>query len=320
MKKFLSMIVLASIVVACSDDPKIDVNVGRKIDILAKTELTRTQLGTDGFQLLWEPNETIGVFGNATTNAEFKSSNTEAAATATFSGEVAENDNTLMAYYPYVEGATSLGAIPFTLATEQMQTGDVPAIADNDLKFGQLVDQGGNTYTCTFQQCFSLVKLTVNLTNCDKVDGYYLESLWLQSEDAVLTGDFNLNMSTKVISVGEATCDNVNLEFTDRPALTGEIKGWVIINPNVPAESTINVLLTAVDENGENPITATAELKTLQALEAGCAYNIPLESEFMTFQVISLSTSEINFEADGGVETVTLTSDYENIELSLIHI
>lgn len=313
MKKFLSMIVLASIVVACSDDPEIDANVGRKIDIFAKTELTRTQLGADELQLLWEPNETIGVFGNATTNAEFRSSNTEAAETATFSGEVAENDNTLMAYYPYMEGATNLGAIPFTLATDQEQTGNVPALAANDLKFGQLEDQGNNKYACTFQQCFSLVKLTVNLTNCDKVAGYHLESLWLQSEGAVMTGDFTLNMSTGALSVGEATSDNVNLEFTDKPALTDEIKGWVILNPNVAAGSTINVLLTAVDENGENPITATAELETLQALEAGCAYNIPLEAEFMKFQVISLSTSEINFEANGGVETVTVTSDYEDI-------
>ena len=55
MKKFLSMIVLASIVVACSEDPEIDANVSRKIDIFAKTELTRTQLGTDGLQLLWDP-------------------------------------------------------------------------------------------------------------------------------------------------------------------------------------------------------------------------------------------------------------------------
>ncbi len=313
MKKFLSMIVLASIVVACSEDPEIDANVSRKIDIFAKTELTRTQLGTDGLQLLWGPNETIGVFGDVTKNAEFNSSNTEAVETTTFSGEITENDNTLLAYYPYVEGATNLGAIPFTLATDQEQTGNVPALAVNDLKFGKLVDQGDNKYACTFQQCFSLVKLTVSLANCDMVSGYHLESLWLQSEDAVMTGDFYLNMSTGALTVGEATCDNVNLEFTDKPALTDEITGWVILNPNVDAESTINVLLTAVDANGENPITATAELKTLQALEAGCAYNIPLDAEFLKFQVITLSTSEINFEANGGVETVTVTSDYENI-------
>ena len=313
MKKFLSMIVLASIVVACSEDPEIDANVSRKIDIFAKTELTRTQLGTDGLQLLWGPNETIGVFGDVTKNAEFNSSNTEAVEATTFSGEIAENDNTLLAYYPYVEGATNLGAIPFTLATDQTQTGNVPALAVNDLKFGKLVDQGDNKYACTFQQCFSLVKLTVSLTNCDMVSGYHLESLWLQSDDAVMTGDFSLNMSTGALTVGEATCDNVNLEFTDKPALTDEITGWVILNPNVAAESTINVLLTAVDANGENPITATAELKTLQALEAGCAYNIPLNAEFLKFQVITLSTSEINFEANGGVETVTVTSDYENI-------
>jgi hypothetical protein len=55
MKKFLSMIVLASIVVACSDDPEIDANVSRKIDIFAKTELLVLSSALTGSNFCGDP-------------------------------------------------------------------------------------------------------------------------------------------------------------------------------------------------------------------------------------------------------------------------
>lgn len=314
MKKLFTLIAMVSIAVACNEDPLVENPAIRNVEIVASNAQVRTQLGADELTLLWEPNESIGVFGNATVNAEFESANTEAAESTTFSGAITQDDNSLVAYYPYVENATNVAAIPFTLATEQAQADGVPALAENDLKYGVLEESGENRFTCAFQQCFALVKFTIDVANSEKVKDMYLDNVWLQADDAALTGNFVLNAKKGELAAGDVTADNVNLYFTSRPALDGgSIKAWVLVNPNMAAGSTLNFMLTAVDENGENPITATSEFTTLQALEAGCAYNIPISTEFLKFAAISATPQHINFTAEGGTETVTIETDLENI-------
>ncbi len=314
MKKLFTLIAMASIAVACNEDPLVENPAIRNVEIVASNAQVRTQLGSDELTLLWEPNETIGVFGNATVNAQFESANAVAAESTTFSGAITQDDNSLVAYYPYVENATNVAAIHFTLATEQAQAGNVPALAENDLKYGVLEESGENRFTCAFQQCFALVKFTIDVTNSDKVKDMYLDNVWLQADNAALTGDFVLNAKKGELVAGDVTADNVNLYFTSRPALDGgSIKAWVLVNPNMAAGSTLNFMLTAVDANGENPLTATAEFTTLQALEAGCAYNIPISTEFLKFASISVTPQQINFTAEGGTETVTIETDLENI-------
>lgn len=312
MKKLFALIALASIVVACNEDPQINVPNSRKINIVAMNEQVRTQLASDGLALLWEPNETIGVFGNVTANAAFISSNSTALETTTFSGEITSSDNTLTAYYPYVDGATSVSEIPFTLAVEQSQTNGKPALADNDLKYGQLEDRGDDRYACTFKQCFSLIKFTINVADCNEIKDLYLDNVWMQADNAVLAGEFKLNALTGALTNGNATADNVSLTFTDRPTLGGNaIEAWVLVNPNLPAGSVLNFLLTAVDANGENPVLATAELTTVQEIEAGCAYNVDITTEFLKFATLTVTPNEVEFDVNGGEKSVTAVSDYE---------
>lgn len=318
MKKLISLIALALTFVACNEDPEV-ITVGREINIVAMNPTVRTQVGSEDNEkvaLLWAPNETIGVFGDQTVNAQFTSSNTVAAEATTFVGSVAEEDNAFVAYYPFVEGATNMAALHFTLNSEQTQTADGPAIAENDLKYGVLEANGTNKYTCEFQQCFSLVKFTIDVTDSEVVKEMYLDNIWLQSEGAVLAGDFVLNVNDGTLTKGDAQSDGINLYFENRPALSeGVIEGWVVLNPELPAGSELNFVLTAVDAaeptDNESYITATATLTTLKELQVGTAYNIPIKTKFLTFASLNVSPSEVNFEAEGGECEVSATSDFE---------
>lgn len=320
MKKLISLIALALTFVACNEDPEV-ITVGREINIVAMNPTVRTQVGNEDDEkvaLLWAPNETIGVFGDQTVNAQFTSSNTVAAEATTFVGSVAEEDNAFVAYYPFVEGATNMAALHFTLNSEQTQTADGPAIAENDLKYGVLEANGTNKYTCEFQQCFSLVKFTIDVTDSEVVKEMYLDNIWLQSDGAVLAGDFVLNVNDGTLTKGDAQSDGINLYFENRPALSeGVIEGWVVLNPELPAGSVLNFVLTAVDAaeptDNESYITATAELTTLKELQVGTAYNIPIKTKFLTFPTFEVSTNEINFTAEGGSQTVTVTTDYSEL-------
>ena len=320
MKKLISLIALALTFVACNEDPEV-ITVGREINIVAMNPTVRTQVGNEDDEkvaLLWAPNETIGVFGDQTVNAQFTSSNTVAAEATTFVGSVAEEDNAFVAYYPFVEGATNMAALHFTLNSEQTQTADGPAIAENDLKYGVLEANGTNKYTCEFQQCFSLVKFTIDVTDSEVVKEMYLDNIWLQSEGAVLAGDFVLNVNDGTLTKGDAQSDGINLYFENRPALSeGVIEGWVVLNPELPAGSVLNFVLTAVDAaeptDNESYITATATLTTLKELQVGTAYNIPIKTKFLTFPTFEVSTNEINFTAEGGSQTVTVTTDYSEL-------
>lgn len=320
MKKLISLIALALTFVACNEDPEV-ITVGREINIVAMNPTVRTQVGSEDNEkvaLLWAPNETIGVFGDQTVNAQFTSSNTVAAEATTFVGSVAEEDNAFVAYYPFVEGATNMAALHFTLNSEQTQTADGPAIAENDLKYGKLEANGTNKYTCEFQQCFSLVKFTIDVTDSEVVKEMYLDNIWLQSEGAALAGDFVLNVNDGTLTKGDAQSDGINLYFENRPALSeGVIEGWVVLNPELPAGSDLNFVLTAVDAaeptDNESYITATATLTTLKELQVGTAYNIPIKTKFLTFPTFEVSTNEINFTAEGGSQTVTVTTDYSEL-------
>ena len=64
-------------------------------------DLNSSDNGTTG--LLWQPTDTIGVYGQqgTTCNAPFACQATTNQAQATFSGQVAEGDPSYRAYYPY---------------------------------------------------------------------------------------------------------------------------------------------------------------------------------------------------------------------------
>ena len=144
-------------------------------------DMNSSSNGTTG--LLWQPTDTIGVYGQqgTTCNAPFACQATTNQAQATFSGQVTEGDPSYRAYYPYsaendgVDIDHLRGCLPqeqpFDLATRKL-TGDY--------KYGAPV---GNTKRFTFRHLFSMLRVSVNAEGTN-LQGDYLDRIILSVKDA----------------------------------------------------------------------------------------------------------------------------------------
>lgn len=288
MKKLLFPILAAVALTACINDETEQPVVNlKKYEINAYVDQTRTSLDVDNGALgvLWDPNESIGVFGSV--NSQFVSNNTTPAGKATFSGE---SDNPQYAYYPYCAEATNLKEIPYYLPLDQVMADGKPVIGDFDLKVGQIEAEDDGTFTCKFKQCLSLIKFVIDPTSSE-VEGLALDVVALTSDDLdvdaaeALGGDFLVNVVDGTLTPAQdGHPDTINLTFEDTPTLDGTVNGWLMVNPIIGAGETLTV--TVFVNGGGKSYVGTHQLTTKQALKAGGAYSIPLKLSDFTFESI----------------------------------
>lgn len=288
----LSVAVLLGIA-ACSDEtftPDLPVQqtvvitaVNEQLPPASRTCVDMSDIGNGYLGLLWNPGDSIGVFGNgATRNALFRSTATQNAAKSDFEGVMTDGDKPYRAYYPYDQrnaGATvtdlsgTVAAVqPFNLSTGRLVC---------DYKYGAPISESTAEYS--FRHLFSLLQIDIDASGTN-LAGERLEYIEMTVTGAdgtprAINGDFRFSAvdgSWRDVTNSTAT---TRMPWTDRPEL-GESKsytGFITVIPDVEAGDEIAV--TIVTEGHKATFKAPSKI----TFEGGAAYNLPLTlSRFAT--------------------------------------
>ena len=234
----------------------------RSVRIGASVPSTRTELASDGYNVLWSPGDRIGVYVKSgdtftTVNAPLSFEGTEAAAGGYFSGDITLTegvaDYTLFAYYPYSEQeAADATAVAFTLAPQQVQAaaGDSSHLGDYDfLVAGAVSSPTGDFGELSFRHAFAVVE--IDLTGSGAMAGKQVASVRLFNTDAAavepngsltgmanMAGGFSFDLTTATgnnaatYTGGSAQLNYCGVDFTTVPTLgASPLKTYVTINP-----------------------------------------------------------------------------------------
>lgn len=212
------------------------------LELTAQTETytkyhSRTQVGetnTDGsIQMLWSPQDAIGVFGDSRNNVKFIYKQSTASSNAVFSGTFSGTPKYV--YYPYSSSAGNSSAIPVTIPTEQSYK-DVTSIANYDVKAGKITQSSGK-HIINFQQLASLVRFEIDLSSVEGLsleEGETLKRVELQAKNT-LTGDFtiDLNHIGNGLTPKSDVSTTLNLIFEEEPELKGKetIVAYAVVVP-----------------------------------------------------------------------------------------
>lgn len=260
---------------ACTVDQTETIEATRRIEIAAEMETTKTELNYDG-KFLWSAGDELGVFGLTTKNARFATDIQHSSAYATFSGEIGYDDEPQFCYYPYVEGATDVTAVPMSLQTRQLVSLNEEnyILGPNNPKTGTLTEVSEGKYSTAVKSHMSLLKFKIDARNTD-LYGMRLDKITIKRDGATLTGNFKANVKTGMITpVANQTYDYAETVVETRPYLRSVVQTYTMIYPDIPAGSTYTIEIMASDENGSK--TATFTRSTSKDMKDGTAYNMNL--------------------------------------------
>lgn len=260
---------------ACTVDQTETIEATRRIEIAAEIETTKTELNYDG-KFLWSAGDELGVFGLTTKNARFATDIQHSSAYATFSGEIGYDDEPQFCYYPYVEGATDVTAVPMSLQTRQLVSLNEEnyILGPNNPKTGTLTEVSEGKYSTAVKSHMSLLKFKIDARNTD-LYGMRLDKITIKRDGATLTGNFKANVKTGMITpVANQTYDYAETVVETRPYLRSVVQTYTMIYPDIPAGSTYTIEIMASDENGSK--TATFTRSTSKDMKDGTAYNMNL--------------------------------------------
>lgn len=314
--KFTIVALAALAVAACTVDKTETIEATRRIEITADLEETRTELGATG-KFLWSPGDVIGVFGQTTQNAKFVANNKTSATNVTFSGEVGYTDTPKYCYYPYVNGATNVNAVPLSLQNRQMMTDGIFDLAANNPRMGTITKLSSGKYQATTTSYMSYMKLKISAAGTD-LYGMQLDKVTLKLDGAALTGNFTGNLATKTITpVKGETYDYAQTVTQSRPYLLSAVTANMMIYPDIPAGSEVTIEIQASDENGNVKI-ASFKRKFGSALKHATTYSLslPLNQYELTYATPSTATAgqitEFKFEAARNAGKILSTELYYN--------
>ena len=196
-----------------------------------------------GTGICWSPADVIGVYdaGGSVRNAAFTSTNSTVAGTAEFAGTM--QGAPAYAYYPYREENNGVAY--------DAVTGELPAVqeystADARLSYDYKVGMpkvGGKGNEFTFTHLFSMLRLTVDATGT-ALAGDRLEQVIIDFPEGVSTGGkFSMNLATSSVTWTERTGQSLTLDLTDRPALSGTVRGYLACAPVEASGKEVTVTL-----------------------------------------------------------------------------
>ena len=236
--------------------------VVKHVRVEASVPVTRTELAPDGYNVLWSPGDTIGVYVRSDDN--LTAANTplvfeglQPSSRGVFSGDItlAEGASgyTLYAYYPYsADTPADPTAVTFALASRQRQAaaGDSSHLGDSDfLVAGAAQSTTGDFTGLLFRHAFAVVE--VDLTGSGTMAGKQVASVMLFNTDAAsvqtngaltdmanMTGSFSFDLTaasgnnTANYTGGSAQINYCGVDFTTAPTLgTSPLKAYLTINP-----------------------------------------------------------------------------------------
>ena len=278
---------------ACTVDQTGTIEATRRIEIAAEMETTKTELNYDG-KFLWSAGDELGVFGLTTKNARFATDIQHSSAYATFSGEIGYDDEPQFCYYPYVEGATDVTAVPMSLQTRQLVSlnEDNYVLGPNNPKTGTLTEVSEGKYSTAVKSHMSLLKFKIDARGTD-LYGMRLDKITIKRDGATLTGNFKANVKTGMITpVANQTYDYAETVVETRPYLRSVVQTYTMIYPDIPAGSTYTIEIMASDENGSK--TATFTRSTSKAMKDGTAYNMSLVLANFDLKITNSTETKFN--------------------------
>ena len=229
--------------------------------------------------ILWTPDDCIGVFGSATTNAKFTNTSTTNEATTGFTGTLADGDKPQYAYYPYSSTVgTSVSELSGSVSAKQ-STG----LLTDDWKYGKSIatSTDGKKYKFKMTHLFALAKVVIDATGTP-IEKETLKSIAIKatagtgSEIRRINGGFTFSAVDGSYTLTETAVDGVDntttMVWTDQPALESgkSYTGYITLIPDVKKGDKITVTITTSGH------TAVFEVPCLEDLEAGHIYNLPM--------------------------------------------
>lgn len=203
--------------------------------------------------LMWNSEDTIGVFGGTATNVLFSNdlTSTQAAGVASFTGTIGDQIPEF-AYYPYSDSTgTDLTKIPGEVPSVQTFDTDTRRIP-SDYKIGGLSKtvKDGETitgYEFYFTNILSLFCVGVDATDTD-LAGSTLQSVKLTfpTTGALANGTFTVNLKTRAISLKASTTPNVmTLNYSGKKNVLNEkVIGYMSCAPFSASGQNVTIEVT----------------------------------------------------------------------------
>ena len=272
MKKIIITTCLILLIMGCKQEEE------RRLSILQKDHMeirgvlptgedvsTRTTLDTDGLLTLWEEGDTIGVYGNGSSNVSLTLTSGAGTPFGVFRG--AQTGVPVGAYYPYTGSAgDNYREVHGTLDSEQVQNENASQIAPYDWKISSSItgnDQDG--YRIHFREIMTMLDISIDVSGTALV-GETLGSVTLVAPDRKLAGDFTINLGNPFAlpMMDEQASDRVRVRLENPPLLeTGEIiNARMFMNAAIQSGDPLQIILET-----ENHISTTTvqSAKTMQA-------------------------------------------------------
>ena len=253
--------------------------------------------------ILWTPDDCIGVFGSATTNAKFTNTSTTNEATTGFTGTLADGDKPQYAYYPYSSTVgTSVSELSGSVSAKQ-STG----LLTDDWKYGKSIatSTDGKKYKFKMTHLFALAKVVIDATGTP-IEKETLKSIAIKatagtgSEIRRINGGFTFSAVDGSYTLTETAVDGVDntttMEWTDQPALESgkSYTGYITLIPDVKEGDKITVTITTSGH------TAVFEVPCLKDLESGHIYNLPMTLTALADKMKAEYGTEPTYKEIGG--------------------
>ena len=318
MKKLLMLMMVAFAAFACQENPDAEVDCPMQtIEIEAEiaVDQTRTQLGTDGLTLLWQPNEEVGVIGKSGRLYKFTTTNTTPTSKATLKGDIAASDSPAYAFYPFTDQVEN-NVINMELPAVQLQSGSVPQIAGHDLKVGKPKRNQLRQWSCTFTQLMTILRFDI-LPNGSEFEGATLTSINLTAKDPEtikgVAANVAVDLPTSTVTVDEQTAaNNITLTFDENnPTVLNRSKTtkcWITLNPTIVAGTPTVVTLKATTPEGKK-IKGVYEFAAKKDFLRGMAYYISMPISQI------LEAEEDNGEEDEEIDNPNAANHFVDFKL-----
>lgn len=255
--KALSFVSLFA-VFACSEDVVVENNLSN--GVINEISITGTDfmsadgtrssvsIGEKGANFAWSENDTIGIFPNQGSQAEFAMSEGAGTQTATFSGGgwALKASATYSAYYPYDFYNRDMTKIPVSYAGQtQNGNNNTDHIGAYDFMAASVATPSNGAVSFAMQHMGALVMLQTDLDEAKT-----LTSVTLSAEDAefTTTGTMDLTAATPVIS-SLTTSETLTIPLTNFQVAEDETTAiYFMLSPINLSGKTVSITLS--DEDG----------------------------------------------------------------------
>lgn len=226
--------------------------------------------------LLWNPNDSIGVFSRGTTrNALFRCTATANSAYADFEGNMEGGEQPYRAYYPY--SADNAGAAIDNLRgrVQDVQPYDISTgRLTSDYKYG--APRRDNKAQFTFRHIFSLLQIDIDATGTT-LEGEKLERIDITVTGAdgtprALAGSFTFSAVNGSWRDVADTSSTISMPWTGQPELTKDksLTGFISVMPDVHKGDILNLAIVTAEH------VATFHAESKVDFSSGSAHNLPL--------------------------------------------